>query len=163
MKTLFIVRHAKSSWDDPSQSDFDRPLNERGKRDAPKMAKRLRDKKFEIEVFISSPAKRAKKTALYFMEEYDAKQKELVLVNHLYEANTSAFFDAVKNIDNKYDHAALFSHNPGITAFVNSLTDQVIPEMPTCAIFGIKILTESWKDFETAKKELLLFDYPKND
>ena len=163
MKTLFIVRHAKSSWDDPSQSDFDRPLNDRGKRDAPKMAKRLKDKKFEIEVFISSPAKRAKKTASYFMEEYNSKEKDLLLVDNLYEASPSAFFDAVKNIDNKYDHAALFSHNPGITAFVNSLTDQIIPEMPTCAIFGIKILTENWKDFETAKKELLLFDYPKND
>lgn len=163
MKTLFIVRHAKSSWDDPSQSDFDRPLNERGKKDAPKMAKRLADKKFEIDVFISSPAKRARKTAASFIEEYGGKEKEIILVDNLYEAAPPAFFEAVKNINNKYDHAALFAHNPGITNFVNQLTDQVVPEMPTCAIFGIKILTENWKDFETAKKELLLFDYPKND
>lgn len=163
MKTLFIVRHAKSSWEDPSQSDFDRPLNDRGKKDAPKMAKRLADKKFEIEVFISSPAKRARKTAASFIEQYDGKEKDIVLVDSLYEAAPSAFFEAVKNINNKYDHAALFGHNPGITDFVNQLTDHMVPEMPTCAVFGIKILTENWKDFETAKKELLLFDYPKND
>ena len=163
MKTLFIVRHAKSSWDDPLQSDFDRPLNERGKKDAPKMAKRLADKKFDVEVFISSPAKRAKRTAQHFMEAFDAKEKDLILNNILYEASPQAFFASVAAIDDKFETAAIFSHNPGITAFVNMLTDHMIPNMPTCAVFGVKVHTDSWKDFKDAKKEVLLFDYPKND
>src|SRR4051794_9695084 len=76
MKTLILVRHAKSSWDQPGVSDIDRPLNERGKSDAPQMAKRLKERNIKIDLFISSPAKRAKKTAKYFAEEYDQKKDE---------------------------------------------------------------------------------------
>lgn len=163
MKTLFIVRHAKSSWDDPSQSDFDRPLNDRGKKDAPKMAKRLVEKKHKIDVFISSPARRARKTAANFIEEFDGKEKDIVLNESLYEASVDAFFKTVETISNKYDSAAIFSHNPGITEFVNMLTDEMVPNMPTCAVFGVRAPISSWKDFKSAKKELILFDYPKND
>ncbi len=82
MKTLLLVRHAKSSWNDLTLSDFDRPLNDRGKDDAPQMAKRIKDKKIKIDLFISSPAKRAKKTANIFMEIFDEnKKKYLLLVN----------------------------------------------------------------------------------
>ena len=163
MKTLFIIRHAKSSWDDPSQSDFDRPLNERGKKDAPKMAERLREKKFPIDIFISSPAKRARKTAAHFIEEFGGKEKEIVLMDNLYEASPNAFFNAVSTIEDKYQSAAIFSHNPGITEFVNMLTDHIVPNMPTCGVFGVKALVNTWAEFRDSKKELLLFDYPKND
>lgn len=163
MKTLFIIRHAKSSWDDPSQSDFDRPLNDRGKKDAPKMAERLKEKKFNIDIFISSPAKRAKKTATHFIEEFGGKEKDIVLMDNLYEASPNAFFNAVSAINDKYQSAAIFSHNPGITEFVNMLTDHLVPNMPTCGIFGVKVLGNTWAEFKDSKKELLLFDYPKND
>lgn len=163
MKTLFLIRHAKSSWDDPSQNDFDRPLNDRGKKDAPKMAKRLSDKKINIEIFISSPAKRAKRTATYFIEEFGGKEKEIVINNILYEASPHAFFASVIEIDDRFDSAALFSHNPGITDFVNMLTEHKVPNMPTCAVFGVKADVTTWKDFKNADKELVLFDYPKKD
>jgi len=121
MKTLFLIRHAKSSWDNIALPDIDRPLNERGKYDAPLMAKKLEDKKIEIDAFVSSPAKRAKKTAEIFMDVLGAKEKKLVLVRSLYEATSENYFDIIENLQDKYDTVALFAHNPGITDFINSL------------------------------------------
>lgn len=163
MKTLILVRHAKSDWDNAGLSDFERPLNDRGKRDAPEMAKRLKDQKIKIDIFISSPAKRAKKTAKIFMEEFDAKSKHLLLLPQLYGASVTDFYQALQELDDDFKAAAVFSHNPGITAFVNSLKCAVIDNMPTCAVFAIKIKTKHWKDFTDSKKEFLFFDYPKNE
>lgn len=164
MKTLLLVRHAKSSWDDITQSDFDRPLNERGKTDAPKMGKRLRKKDVKIGVFISSPAKRAKKTAEYFIKEFDRDKDEIVLVSALYDAGVNNFSDTVKEIEDKYKSAAIFSHNPGITGYANLLVEKAsIDNMPTCSIFAVKADVEKWKDFAKAKKEFLFFDYPKKE
>ena len=87
MKTLFLIRHAKSSWDDIGLPDFERPLNERGKYDAPQMAKRIKDKKIEIDAFVSSPAKRARKTAEIFMDVYDENKKKLVLSPFIVRSN----------------------------------------------------------------------------
>ena len=92
MKHLLLVRHAKSDWNDSSLSDFDRPLNERGKRDAPIMAHRLLDKKIEIDGFITSPAKRARKTATIFAKEYKVDKGDLILVDELYLAPGDIFF-----------------------------------------------------------------------
>ena len=80
MKTLLLVRHAKSSWDDPGMDDIDRPLNDRGKTDAPVMAKRLKNKGVRIDTFISSPAKRARRTARYFAEEYHLEKKDIIII-----------------------------------------------------------------------------------
>lgn len=162
MKTLLLVRHAKSSWNDSDLSDFERPLNDRGKKDAPVMAARVKEKKLKIDLFISSPAKRAKKTAAIFMDEYKVKEKDLVLLPSLYEAPVKDFYDAVENINDKDAVVALFSHNPGITDFVNTLTEKKIDNMPTCGVFAIKINTKKWRDFKKAEKEFFFFDYPKN-
>jgi len=78
MKILLLIRHAKSSWDDISVTDFDRPLNERGKKDAPMMARRLSDKKIKIDAFVASPAKRAKKTAVFFAKEFGVDENDIV-------------------------------------------------------------------------------------
>jgi len=162
MKTLLLVRHAKSSWDNLQLSDFERPLNDRGKKDAPVMAERVKDRKIKIDRFISSPAKRAKKTAAIFMAEYGMQEKDLVLLPSLYEAGIKNFYDAVESINDKDDGIALFSHNPGITDFVNNLTEKKVDNMPTCGVFAIKIKTKNWKDFKKADKEFFFFDYPKN-
>jgi phosphohistidine phosphatase len=163
MKTLLLIRHAKSSWDNIALSDFDRPLNDRGKKDAPVMAKRIKERKIKIDLFLSSPAKRAKKTAENFVDLYGAKEKDLILISSLYEASTKNFFEVVENINDKNDVVALFSHNPGITDFVNSLTEKYIDNMPTCSVFAVKIKTKDWKDFKKAEKEFLFFEYPKNE
>jgi phosphohistidine phosphatase len=161
MKTLLLVRHAKSSWDNASLSDFERPLNERGKEDAPLMAQRLKEKKIKINAFVSSPAKRAKKTAKIFMKEYGKDTEELVLIPSLYEASIKDFYTAIEQMDDKYDSVALFSHNPGISDFVNSLETFPVYDMPTCAIYALEIDTKSWEHFKEANKKFLFFDYPK--
>jgi phosphohistidine phosphatase len=162
-KTLFLIRHAKSSWDDPSVNDFDRPLNERGKKDAPAMAKKLRNKKIKMDAFVSSPAKRARQTCNRFVKEFDLKKKKIVLEEKLYEATEENFYEVVENLKNKWKIVAVFSHNPGITSFANSLTATKIDDMPTCSVFALKIDTDKWKNFKTAKKEFWFFDYPKID
>lgn len=162
MKSLYIVRHAKSSWGDFTLPDFDRPLNDRGKRDAPAMAKRLIDGKIDIDVFMSSPAKRALKTCKLFCEAYEYDVKDILLYDKLYHAPTPTFYEAVASLPKKFDSAAIFSHNPGITDFVNSLDLSVrIDNMPTCAVFGVRLHADSWKDFADGKKEFLFFNYPK--
>jgi phosphohistidine phosphatase len=160
-KLLFLVRHAKSSWDDPALSDFERPLNERGKKDAPEMAERLNSKKIRIDGFVSSPAKRARQTCKYFTKEFDPKKKNIVRDPRLYEADQQSFYDVIEAFKNKWDSVALFSHNPGITAFANSLTETHVDDMPTCSVFAVKVNADKWKDFRSAKKEFLFFDYPK--
>lgn len=162
-KSLLIVRHAKSSWADLAQKDFDRPLNERGKKDAPAMAKRLhKEKDIKLDAIISSPAKRAFATAKFFAEEFDVKKKNIIEWPDLYEASIEKFYEAVNNLNDDYTTVALFSHNPGITAFVNELTKTRIDDMPTCAVFALHIKAKSWKDFKTAQKDFGFFDYPKS-
>jgi phosphohistidine phosphatase len=162
MKTLLLIRHAKSSWDQPGLSDFDRPLNERGKKDAPLMAKRVKEKGIELDHLISSPAKRARKTAKYFAEEFGFKKDDIKLVEELYEATQEEFFHTIKDINDKYNNVALFSHNPGLTDFVSSLTNVRVDNMPTCSVFALQIKTGNWKDFVNAEKNFLFFDYPAN-
>jgi phosphohistidine phosphatase len=137
MKAILICRHAKSSWDF-DLDDFDRPLNHRGEKDAPDMAKRLLKRDIKIDAFVSSPAKRALTTATYFAEAYDVKQKKIIVIRELYEPTVLAFFNAIENLEDDFKTIALFSHNPGITEFANKLTSTRIDDMPTCAVFGIK-------------------------
>ena len=120
-KTLLLVRHAKSSWDISNLTDFDRPLNDRGKKDAPAMAKRLINKKIHIDAFVSSPAKRAKKTAELFCKEYGKNEEEIIFITRLYHAPSEIFFEVISELNNNLNTVAIFSHNPGITEFVNQL------------------------------------------
>lgn len=161
MKTLLLVRHAKSDWDDPGLRDFDRPLNERGKKDAPAMAARLAEKNIEIDAIVSSPAKRAAKTAKAFADVFEIKKKHFELKEELYLAAPSVFYTVLEKLDDEYKSVALFSHNEGITDFANQLTDARIDNIPTCGVFAIKADCNKWSDFRDAKKEFWFFDYPK--
>lgn len=161
MKKLFIIRHAKS---DQSffGNDFERPLNERGRSDAPIMAKRLVDKEYKIDALICSPAVRAKKTAEAFAGSLQIPLDEIIFVSALYQAPVEVFYDTIAALPDNLNTVALFSHNPGITYFVNSLdTKTKVDNMPTCAIFAAEAAITQWKEFAKAKKECLFFDYPK--
>ena len=160
-KQLLLVRHAKSDWNDASLSDFDRPLNERGKKDAPDIARRLHDKKIKIDLIISSPAKRAKKTAAIFAKEFKIGKGKILYNDKLYEESEDALFNIISSTENKYNSIAIFTHNPGITDFANLLTGKRIDNIPTCGIFAVKTDTKDWAEFKTAKKEFLFFDFPK--
>jgi phosphohistidine phosphatase len=161
LKSILIIRHAKSSWSDSSLPDFDRPLNNRGEKDAPEMARRIRKRVPLIDAFISSPAKRAITTASYFADEYGVKKKNIFQVQQLYMADVHNFYDVISRIDDDVHVVAIFSHNPGITDFANSLTDTRIDDMPTCAIFAVDADISSWKHFAECEKTFQFFDYPK--
>ena len=118
----------------------------------------------KVDAFISSPAKRAKKTAEYFIEAFGGDKQDIIFISSLYDAATGDFGAAVKNIDDKYQTVALFSHNPGITQFANELVSGAdIYNMPTCSVFAVSSGTDKWKDFSKSKKEFLFFDYPKKE
>lgn len=161
MKTLYVVRHAKSSWGDLTQPDFDRPLNDRGQRNAPEMAQRLLSRGITIDAFVTSTAKRAMQTSLYFIAVFGRKPEELMLREDLYHAPSQVYFSVVAQQDDRYASLAIFGHNPGITAFVNELTSTSIDEMPTCAVFAVQADIKHWKDFPSAPKKFLFFDSPK--
>jgi len=161
LKTLFIIRHAKS---DQSffGNDFERPLNERGQTDAPVMAKRLLDKNIKIDALVSSPAVRAKKTALLFAENLNLPAEDIIFVSALYQAPAGVFYEEIAGLPDQFDSVAVFSHNPGITYFVNSLNTGIeINNMPTCAIFAVSANITHWSGFTKAVKSFLFYDYPK--
>ncbi|MDO5615894.1 MAG: histidine phosphatase family protein [Cruoricaptor ignavus] len=157
MKTLFLVRHAKSDWNIDA-SDFDRPLNERGHRDAPKMAKYLLDNGFLIEHFVSSPAKRALTTCRYFAETFG--NPNIKKTEDLYEPLLEDFTNTITKLDNVFSSAALFSHNPTISEFASSLTENVLG-FPTCAVAVFQVDCDDWSDFELSEKKLSHFFIPK--
>lgn len=163
MKKILMIRHAKSSWDDITQKDFERPLNDRGHKDAPMMAKRLLKEGIDIDAFVTSPALRALTTAEYFAKAYDIKKRKLLQEPSLYLAEPEVFFNIISQLDDDHKTVAIFSHNPGITEFVNQLGVARIDDMPTCAIFGVKADIKSWKDFKDGEKKFWFFDYPKNE
>jgi phosphohistidine phosphatase len=161
LKTLLIIRHAKAETSF-TVNDFERPLNERGKSDALIMAKRVLEKNIVIDAFVASPAKRAKKTAELFCKAYNGKDGDIVFVSALYHAPAEIFYEVIKNLDDSFNTIAIFAHNPGVSYFVNKLTNVHIDGMPTCAVFAVQATIDNWKDFYRAKKEFLFFDYPKN-
>ena len=162
MKRLIVVRHAKSSWSESDKNDHDRPLNSRGKKDAPEMAKRLRKRGIKVDLFLSSTALRARTTAQYFADEYDFSKKDIVLEEKLYLAPAEAYYEVLSKLDDKYDTVAVFGHNPGITEFANTLSLVHIDDMPTCAVYAVAADTKDWASFKKAGKDFLFFDYPKN-
>jgi phosphohistidine phosphatase len=113
MKRVFLVRHAKSDWS-VDTDDFERPLNERGKRDAPMMADRLAKKKIPIDAFVSSPAKRALRTAKLFAECMEINKDDIILKSELYLAPAGTFFEVLEKMDDKFNAIAVFSHNNGV-------------------------------------------------
>lgn len=161
MKELLLVRHAKSSWANPGQDDFDRPLNERGQKDAPIMAKRIIERGVVINGIISSTALRAITTARFFAHENKIPENSIIRHDFLYHAPPERFVKAILQIPDTISTAAVFAHNPGITDFVNQLTDARIDDMPTCAVFAIKIDTDNWKEFSKASKIFWFADWPK--
>jgi phosphohistidine phosphatase len=156
MKEIILVRHAKSDWGNALLPDFERPLNERGKKDAPFMAARLRSRIPVIDAFVSS-----RKTAAFFAKEYGLDKTAIRLIDELYEPAENNFVHVIKKLEDPLSTVILFSHNNGITDFANSLTNARIDNMPTCGIFAVKVHTDSWQDFMNAEMEFDFFDYPK--
>ncbi|HVF96354.1 MAG TPA: histidine phosphatase family protein [Flavisolibacter sp.] len=161
MKTLILVRHAKSDWGNETLTDAERPLNDRGKRDAPEMAKRTRKKLPGIDLLVASAAKRAKKTALLFAEEYKYAKEDIRIEPTLYEAPVAAYTAVLVSLPDKADTVALFAHNPTITDYANSLCNVHTDNIPTCGVFAVQAAVGTWAEFAQAEKKFLFYDYPK--
>ncbi len=148
-KTIYLIRHAKSDWENPLLRDFDRPLSERGLRIAPQMAALLRNKVNKIDAFVSSPAERAFRTATYFAAKFGCAEKDIILEEAIYEADVSTLHRIVQNFDEKYSTICFFGHNPGFTDFANLFEIDPFLNLPTCAI--VKILGNkhkaTWQQF----------------
>lgn len=160
MKTLFLVRHAKSVNHSTAATDFNRALNERGVKDATEIAKKLVRKDIMIDRFVSSPAIRAKMTAEIFVNQYNRKPEEIQFIPDLYQASPEIFDQVVSRLDDQFSHVAIFAHNPGITDYAAYLTSTLISHMPTSSVFAAAASINSWKDFSVAEKEFILFETP---
>jgi len=163
MKKLTLVRHAKSSWKYPNLDDLDRPLNSRGRRDAPMMGKRLAKDKALPDLIISSPAKRAWKTAKIIAREVGCEKAKIVENTAIYEAEVSALVQIIQKIDDKHNNVMIFGHNPGFNSLSHYLTGYEVDNIPTCGIFVIEFAVNSWQKVSQGKGKFISFDYPKKE
>ena len=162
MKILYLLRHAKSSWNDAQLEDKYRPLNDRGVGDIPIMAARLR-KNSSIEAIISSTALRACTTAKLIAEEIGFPVESVNLDPTIYLSGPLKLLEIVRNLDDRLEKVMLVCHNPTITEFANSLSGANIDNIPTCGLVKLKLDINSWGNAEFGKGSLLDFDYPKKE
>ncbi len=160
MKTLFLVRHAKSSRDDPSLPDRDRPLNDRGKQDAPTMGKRLAKRDLKPDLLMSSPALRALTTAQLIAEEVGYKRKDIVVDDRLYTSSPDDLLAVIRVLDKRLDRVMLFGHNPEFTDLAHRLSSEIV-DMPTSAVAEFSFDTKAWSDVGEVEPVKALLDYPK--
>jgi phosphohistidine phosphatase len=161
VKTLIIVRHAKSSWDDAGLSDFNRPLNNRGEHDAPRMAKELKKRHLVVGSVLSSPAVRALTTCHVFADVFGFPKDQVQQISELYHARDRVILNVVRSIADSSGVAMLFGHNPGLTDFVNNLLEEEIDNVPTCGIVGCKLKVERWKEASWRCGKMEFFEWPK--
>jgi phosphohistidine phosphatase len=161
MKKLYIVRHAKSSWADGSIRDFDRPLNKRGLRDAPKMGEKLSKLGKPIDLIISSPANRAKATAEIIANKIDYPLSKINFNEDLYLASSYEMITIINSIAPSINSAMLVAHNPGMTDLVNVISGYDLDNMPTCGICIIKLFVDDWKAVSPESGETVKYLFPK--
>ena len=161
MRTLFLGRHAKSSWNNALLADQDRPLNERGLRDAPRMGKRLAARNIRPDLIISSPALRAYDTAVKIADEIDYPVSDIQVTKEIYLEGKTGILNAISLLDSNIDSVMLIGHNPGITITTNYLTQADLGNIPTCGIAEIQFDFELWSEIDSSTGKMVLFDYPK--
>lgn len=161
MKILTIVRHAKSSWSDTSLSDAKRPLNRRGKRDAPMMGERILEHCIRPSLIVSSPATRAWSTAKIIAEAINYPREFLHKEKSLYLASLDRILDVVMAQDNGFNNLMIVGHNPGLTDFVNFLIPGLTNNLPTAGVVSVEIDRDDWSLYERPAAKLLVHDWPK--
>ncbi len=161
MKTLFLVRHAKSSRDDPSLPDRERPLDDRGRHDAPKMGKRLTNRGVKPDLLVSSPALRALTTAQLIADEIGYQRKDIVVDERLYASSPDDLLAVICALDDKLDRVMLVGHNPEFTELAHRLSSE-ITDMPTCAVAEFRFDATAWADVGEAAPAKVKLDAPKN-
>lgn len=161
MKYLFLNRHAKSDWNHPGKTDFERPLNDRGCRDAPEMGMRLAKRNESIDLIVTSPAVRALTTARIIAEQINYDEKSIVEDQRIYAAAVTDLLKVVNELPNQYSSVLLFGHNPGFTDFADYLSGAGILNIPTCGICKISFQSNDWSEVSAHTGNLEYFDFPK--
>jgi len=161
-KRLILVRHAKSSWNQPELSDFQRPLNERGRRDVPEMSQRFLETSLKIDRIISSPAERAITTAYGFAARLNINAEDILQKEELYHASAMALKRAIARTPNDIESLMVFGHNPVLTYLINDLSDFYLDNLPTCAICGIEFNIDAWSSVLKEKGRKFYYDFPKS-
>ena len=161
MKKLYLIRHAKSSWKEEGKSDFERGLNKRGKDDLIFMAKRLKSFGVMPDLIVSSPAKRAKKTAREIAKIIGYNQDDISYQDSLYDSSYDTYRYVLDSLDEKYNSVFIVGHNPTITETGEILSGAILTNMPTCSIVCMEFDVDSFKDIEEGSGKILFFDYPK--
>jgi phosphohistidine phosphatase len=162
MKRLILLRHAKSDWGDPDLDDIDRPLNQRGEKNAPVIGERLRKLGIKPERIISSPARRARDTARLLAGQLTLPEIDVLLADRIYEADTAALLETVAGIHQELECVMLVGHNPGLTELANLLGRLGIANLPTCAAVGLELEIKNWQKIAPGCGRLWFYDYPKN-
>lgn len=160
MKRLTLIRHAKSDWSDATLSDFDRPLNSRGKKAAPKMGQRMAVAEVFPDLLISSPAKRARKTAHLIAYEIGCKKEAIIYQPEIFEAKLKTLIKLIAELP-EVDHVALIGHNPGLTDLAGWLNSEAPNWLPTCAVICFELGVDSWGEINQGCGTILLYDFPK--
>lgn len=161
-RTLFLVRHAKSSWDGVDLPDKERPLADRGKRDAPMMGKRLAKRQVKPDLILSSPAHRALSTAEIIANELDYRAKDIVVDDRLYATDSESLLAVIGELSDKLKCVMLFGHNPEFTELAHRLSNEVTL-MPTCAVAQFMFESKSWATIGAVKPAKVVLDYPKKE
>ncbi|MEQ8909864.1 MAG: histidine phosphatase family protein [Vicingaceae bacterium] len=162
MKELFIIRHAKSSWSNANLKDFDRPLNERGLRDAPRMGERLQKKNLKPDLIVSSPANRALTTAKTIAEKLSYPSDCIREESLIYGATVNDMIQLLSKTQDKVKRLFVFGHNPTFSSLAEELSNESLGSIPTCAVVALKVPFESWQMLSRGTADLWFYDYPKN-
>ncbi|PSR56166.1 histidine phosphatase family protein [Adhaeribacter arboris] len=162
MKTLYLLRHAKSSWNFEELSDHDRPLNNRGRHDAPLIGRELLSRDIELDLIISSSAVRALTTASLVAKELDYETSRMVIDENIYGASKEELYRIIQKTSDAVDSLMLVGHNPDISDLANMLSPEHIVDMPTAAVVSLRFTCLSWKEINQENAALLFYDFPKN-
>ncbi|MCX8056870.1 MAG: histidine phosphatase family protein [Ignavibacteria bacterium] len=161
MKNLLIIRHAKSSWDNPDLTDFERPLNQRGIEDAKLMSSVLKHHNLKFEKIFCSTANRAKMTIEIFEKESAIEKNIIQYVDELYNASRKDLLNFLKQINNSLTSIGIVGHNPGLTDLTHYLLDDFDSELPTCSLVLIELTIDNWSELHSGMGQLKFFEYPK--
>ena len=162
MKQVALMRHAKSSWKFPELTDFERPLNKRGMRDAPMMGERLAKRGFSTDFILTSPAQRAVATARNVARSIGFPVDQIREDPNLYLADPDTLLGAARSLSEAVDTVMLFGHNPGFTILANELGDLTLDNLPTCGFALFEFDIKHWRDLDYGTGTARLFDFPKN-
>ncbi len=163
MKRLTLLRHAKSSWDDPGLTDFDRPLNRRGERDAPAMGRRLRESGARPSLILSSTAVRALATARQVADALGYPREFLQTDAGLYLASAERLREIASLQDDTFRDIMIVAHNPGLTDFANAISDHPVDNLATAAVMVVDLPISRWEALtDNPRGHCVLYDYPKN-